>query len=94
VFEELAGACPSTAAFLAIHNMATWMITAFARPEIVAAWGPPDERRKLASYCLTEPNAGSDAASLRTRARRDGDTTSSTAARPSSPARAPPTCWS
>ncbi len=74
VLEELAGACPSTAAFLAIHNMATWMITAFARPEIVAEWGPPLTRgAKLASYCLTEPNAGSDAASLRTSARRDGD---------------------
>ena len=74
VLEELAGACPSTAAFLAIHNMATWMITAFARPEIVAEWGPPlTSGRTLASYCLTEPNAGSDAASLRTGARRDGD---------------------
>jgi alkylation response protein AidB-like acyl-CoA dehydrogenase len=74
VLEELAGACPSTAAFLAIHNMATWMITAFARPGIVAEWGPWLTRgAKLASYCLTEPNAGSDAASLRTSARRDGD---------------------
>ena len=74
VLEELAGACPSTAAFLAIHNMATWMITAFARPEIVAEWGPPlTSGAKLASYCLTEPNAGSDAASLRTSARRDGE---------------------
>ena len=74
VLEELAGACPSTAAYLSIHNMATWMITAFARPEIVAVWGPPLTRGdKLASYCLTEPNAGSDAASLRTGARRDGD---------------------
>ena len=73
VLEELAGACPSTAAFLAIHNMATWMITAFARPEIVAEWGPAlTSGRKLASYCLTEPNAGSDAASLRTSARREG----------------------
>ncbi len=41
VIEELAAACPSTAAYVAIHNMATWMITAFARPEIVAQWGPP-----------------------------------------------------
>jgi alkylation response protein AidB-like acyl-CoA dehydrogenase len=74
VIEELAAACPSTAAYLSIHNMATWMLTAFARPEIVAEWGPPLTRgSKLASYCLTEPNAGSDAASLRTSARRDGE---------------------
>ena len=74
VIEELAAACPSTAAYLAIHNMATWMITAFARPEIVAAWGPALTRgMRLASYCLTEPEAGSDAASLRSTARRDGD---------------------
>ena len=74
VIEELAAACPSTAAYLSIHNMATWMVTAFARPEIVGEWGPPLTRgARLASYCLTEPNAGSDAASLRTSARRDGD---------------------
>ena len=74
VFEELAAACPSTTAYLTIHNMATWMVTTFARPEIAAAWGPALTRGdKLASYCLTEPSAGSDAASLRTTARRDGD---------------------
>ena len=74
MFEELAAACPSTAAYLTIHNMATWMVTTFARPEIAATWGPPLARGdKLASYCLTEPGAGSDAASLRTSARRDGD---------------------
>ena len=74
VIEELAAACPSTAAYLSIHNMATWMVTAFARPEVVGEWGPPLTRgARLASYCLTEPNAGSDAASLRTSARRDGD---------------------
>src|SRR6202012_3552257 len=74
VFEELAGACPSTTAHLTIHNMATWMITAFAHPQIAAEWGPALTRgAKLASYCLTEPNAGPDAASVRTPARRDGD---------------------
>ena len=74
VIEELAAACPSTAAYLSIHNMATWMVTAFARPEVVGEWGPPLTRgTRLASYCLTEPNAGSDAASLRTSARRDGE---------------------
>src|ERR1700743_1789926 len=66
VFEELATACPSTTAYLTIHNMATWMVTAFARPEIAAEWGPALTRgTQLASYCLTEPNAGSAAASSR-----------------------------
>jgi alkylation response protein AidB-like acyl-CoA dehydrogenase len=74
VFEELAAADPSTAAFISIHNMATWMLTAHARPALRDAWGPPlASGEKLASYCLTEPGAGSDAASLRTRAVRDGD---------------------
>ena len=74
VFEELAAVCPSTTAYLTIHNMATWMITAFGRPEIAAEWGPPlTLGARLASYCLTEPDAGSDAASLRTTARLDGD---------------------
>jgi alkylation response protein AidB-like acyl-CoA dehydrogenase len=74
VFEELAAACPSTAAFLSIHNMATWMVTRFARADVAARWGPLLASGKgLASYCLTEPGAGSDAAALRTTARRDGD---------------------
>lgn len=74
VFEELAAACPSTAAFLTIHNMATWMVTKFAHPEVASHWGPLLARGKgLASYCLTEPGAGSDAAALRTTARREGD---------------------
>ncbi|MGD9942938.1 MAG: acyl-CoA dehydrogenase family protein [Burkholderiaceae bacterium] len=74
VFEELAAACPSTAAFITIHNMATWMVTSFAREETAAEWGPRlTSGRALASYCLTEPGAGSDAASLKTSARRDGD---------------------
>lgn len=74
VFEELAAACPSTAAFISIHNMATWMVTRFAPPEVAALWGPRlASGRQLASYCLTEPGAGSDAASLRTSAQRDDD---------------------
>ena len=73
VFEELAAADPSTAAFISIHNMATWMVTSFARPEVVAEWGPRlTSGQALASYCLTEPGAGSDAASLKTQARLDG----------------------
>ncbi|MAZ34546.1 MAG: acyl-CoA dehydrogenase [Thalassospira sp.] len=74
IFEELASACPSTAAYISIHNMACWMIDRF---------GNEDQRRKylpklvtmehFASYCLTEPGAGSDAGALRTRAVRDGD---------------------
>ncbi len=74
VFEELAAADPSTAAFITIHNMATWMVTTFARDEVAAHWGPQlTSGEKLASYCLTEPGAGSDAASLKTSAKLDGD---------------------
>ncbi len=74
VFEELAAACPSTTAFLTIHNMATWMVTRFARPNVATRWGPLlASGDGLASYCLTEPGAGSDAAALRTTARRVGD---------------------
>ncbi|MFP5414895.1 MAG: acyl-CoA dehydrogenase family protein [Gammaproteobacteria bacterium] len=74
ILEELAAGCTSTSAFISIHNMATWM---------ACTWGTQrvqDEfcqqlvtGEKLASYCLTEPNAGSDAASITTRAVRDGD---------------------
>jgi alkylation response protein AidB-like acyl-CoA dehydrogenase len=74
IFEELATGCVSTAAYLSIHNMAAWMIDRF---------GDAAQRRRFlpklatmehfASYCLTEPGAGSDAASLKARARRDGD---------------------
>ncbi|HSW06560.1 acyl-CoA dehydrogenase family protein, partial [Aquabacterium sp.] len=73
VFEELAAACPSTTAYLTIHNMASWMVTRWAQPAVAAAWGPAlAAGAKLASYCLTEPGAGSDAAALRTTARREG----------------------
>lgn len=74
VFEELAAACPSTAAFLSIHNMATWMVGRYATPEVAREFGPSlCSGERLASYCLTEPGAGSDAASLRTTARRVSD---------------------
>ncbi|MEQ8799603.1 MAG: acyl-CoA dehydrogenase family protein [Salinisphaeraceae bacterium] len=74
VFEALAGGCTSTTAFMTIHNMATWMVTAFGNEELVGEWGEElTSGRKLASYCLTEAGAGSDAAQLKTTARRDGD---------------------
>src|SRR5438094_2380244 len=74
IFEELAQGCTSTAAYISIHNMNAWMIDAF---------GSDAQRRKflpklcsmehVSSYCLTEPDSGSDAASLNTRAAPDGD---------------------
>jgi alkylation response protein AidB-like acyl-CoA dehydrogenase len=73
VIEELAAACTSTTAYLTIHNMATWMVTRWARPEIAVEWGPAlTSGEALASYCLTEPGAGSDAAALSTSARLVG----------------------
>jgi len=73
VFEELATADPSTTAYISIHNMATWMLGEWGSDAIKQTWGNElTSGRKLASYCLTEPNAGSDAASLTTRARLDG----------------------
>jgi len=74
VFEELASACPSTAAYISIHNMASWMIDRFGSDEQRRRFLPKlAAMEHFASYCLTEPGAGSDAASLRTRARRQGD---------------------
>lgn len=74
IFELLAMGCTATTAFMTIHNMATWMITSFAKPEVAQQFsGELITGEKLASYCLTEPNAGSDAASLTTSAVRDGD---------------------
>ncbi|TAN30658.1 MAG: acyl-CoA dehydrogenase [Castellaniella sp.] len=73
VFEEMAAIDPSTTAFLTIHNMATWMIGSWAQPAVRDHWGPLlSTGDKLASYCLTEPGSGSDAASLATSAQRDG----------------------
>ncbi len=74
IVEELAAACPSTAAFITIHNMATWMIANWGQDSLKAEWaGQLTAGEKLASYCLTEPGAGSDAASLRTTAKLEGD---------------------
>lgn len=74
VFEELAAVDPSTAAFLTIHNMATWMIGTWGTAAMRERWGADlTSGRLLASYCLTEPGAGSDAASLKTRAERTAD---------------------
>ncbi len=74
IFEELAQGCTSTAAYISIHNMAAWMIDAFGSPDIRRRFLPKlCTMQYFASYCLTEPGAGSDAASLTTRARRDGE---------------------
>jgi alkylation response protein AidB-like acyl-CoA dehydrogenase len=74
IFEELAQGCTSTAAYISIHNMAAWMIDAFGGAEVRERFLPKlCSMDHFASYCLTEPDSGSDAASLSTRARRDGD---------------------
>jgi alkylation response protein AidB-like acyl-CoA dehydrogenase len=74
IFEALSTGCPSTAAYLSIHNMVAWMIDRFGAPALRAKFLPRlASMEHLSSYCLTEPGAGSDAAALQTRARRDGD---------------------
>ncbi|MGE0844858.1 MAG: isobutyryl-CoA dehydrogenase [Flavobacteriaceae bacterium] len=74
IFEALAHGCTSTAAYISIHNMASWMIDRFGGDEQRRRFLPKlTTMEHFASYCLTEPGAGSDAASLRTRAERDGD---------------------
>jgi alkylation response protein AidB-like acyl-CoA dehydrogenase len=74
IMEAMAYGCPSTSAFISIHNMASWMIDAFGSPELQARYLPAlVPMAKIASYCLTEPGSGSDAAALRTRAVRDGE---------------------
>jgi alkylation response protein AidB-like acyl-CoA dehydrogenase len=74
IVEELAKGCTATAAFLTIHNMATNMVGKYCSDGAIAQWCPGlVAGSKLASYCLTEPGAGSDAAALRTTAVRDGD---------------------
>jgi alkylation response protein AidB-like acyl-CoA dehydrogenase len=74
IFEALATGCPAVAAFLSIHNMAAWMIDRYGSEEQRRRFVPGLSSMDLiASYCLTEPGAGSDAAALKTRAVRDGD---------------------
>src|SRR6476646_9193502 len=74
IFEELAKACPAIAAFLSIHNMCAWMVDTFGTDQQRKSWVPRlASMEAIASYCLTEPGAGSDASALRTKAVRDGD---------------------
>jgi alkylation response protein AidB-like acyl-CoA dehydrogenase len=74
VFEALSAGCTSTAAYLTIHNMASWMIDSFGNETQRAKFLPPLMRMDMmASYALTEPGSGSDAAAMRSRATRDGD---------------------
>ncbi len=74
IVEELSRGCTTTAAFLTIHNMATAMIGKYGQQSLIDTWCPKlVSGEQLASYCLTEPGAGSDAAALRTRAEREGD---------------------
>jgi alkylation response protein AidB-like acyl-CoA dehydrogenase len=74
IFEQLSMGCTATTAMLTIHNMATWMIATWGTKQVKDMWCPTlVTGEQLASYCLTEPGAGSDAASLTTSAKRDGD---------------------
>lgn len=74
IFEALATGCPTVSAFISIHNMASWMIDTFGTEAQRQAYLPKlCSMELIASYCLTEPGAGSDAAALRTRAVREGD---------------------
>ncbi len=74
IFEQLAMGCTTTTAYITIHNMVTWMVGEFASEQVKSQWGEGlVSGRVLSSYCLTEPEAGSDAAALQTKAVRDGD---------------------
>ena len=74
IMEAMAYGCPTTSAFISIHNMAAWMIDCFGSAELKARYLPElVGMNKIASYCLTEPGSGSDAAALKTTARIDGD---------------------
>jgi alkylation response protein AidB-like acyl-CoA dehydrogenase len=74
IFEALAQGCPTVSAYISIHNMAAWMIDAYGSVDQRMRYLPKlCSMQYLASYCLTEPGAGSDAAALRTTAKRDGE---------------------
>jgi alkylation response protein AidB-like acyl-CoA dehydrogenase len=74
IFEQLAMGCTTTTAMMTIHNMAIWMISTWGTSSLKGAWCPSlVTGEKIASYCLTEPGSGSDAASLSTSAKKDGD---------------------
>ncbi|MCL4671747.1 MAG: acyl-CoA dehydrogenase family protein [Sphingomonadaceae bacterium] len=74
IMEAMAYGCPATSAFISIHNMASWMIDAFGGADVKARYLPDlVGMEKIASYALTEPGSGSDAAALKTSARLDGD---------------------
>ncbi|QUN04731.1 acyl-CoA dehydrogenase family protein [Shewanella yunxiaonensis] len=74
IFEQLAQGCTTTTAMITIHNMATWMLCYWGSVELKNSWAESlTSGQKLASYCLTEPGAGSDAASLTTSAKREGN---------------------
>ncbi|QOL24712.1 acyl-CoA dehydrogenase family protein [Thalassotalea sp. LPB0316] len=74
IFEQLAMGCTATTAMMTIHNMATWMLATWGKQALKDEWCPGlVSGQQLASYCLTEPGAGSDAASLRTTAKKDGE---------------------
>jgi acyl-CoA dehydrogenase len=74
IMEAMAYGCPATSSFISIHNMAAWMIDTFGSDDLKSRYLPAlVSMDKIASYCLTEPGSGSDAAALKTTARLDGD---------------------
>lgn len=74
IMEAMAYGCPATSAYISIHNMAAWMIDCFGNDDLKSRFLPSlVSMDKIASYCLTEPGSGSDAAALKTTARLDGD---------------------
>src|SRR5437868_9897069 len=74
IFEAMAYGCPSTSAFVSIHNMTSWMIDRFGSADVKQKYLPAMiTMEQMGSYCLTEPSSGSDAAALKTKAVRDGE---------------------